>query len=165
MVLIFLFFFSNQYYVLLYYDQNHLKHFPIVKFLPPLLVMVHQQLNSCPRVWVWVPDDNQLWPTYHHVLVIKSSDHHCDHNISSSPAAMRTTSVKTSSEHLTPTIAELSTSGEPVFFILQKLLKIMTIIFFLLQKLLKIKTIIARAERQSDFFLTLVFKSRCLLCF
>ena len=82
---------------------------------------------------------------------------------------MRTTSVKTSSEHLTPTIAELSTSGEPVFFILQKLLKIMTIIFFfhfakaaenkdfycfffLLQKLLKIKTIIARAERQSDFF-------------
>ena len=69
---------------------------------------------------------------------------------------MRTTSVKTSSEHLTPTIAELSTSGEPVFFHFAKAAENYDFYcFFLLQKLLKIKTIIARAERQSDFFLHL----------
>ena len=66
---------------------------------------------------------------------------------------MRTTSVKTSSEHLTPTIAELSTSGEYVFFHFAKAAENYDFYcFFLLQKLLKIKTIIARAERQSDFF-------------
>ena len=62
--------------------------------------------------------------------MIKSSDHHCDHNISSSPAAMRTTSVKTSSEHLTPTIAELSTSGEPVFFFCKNCWKLWQLFFF-----------------------------------
>ena len=56
-------------YVLSYYDQNHLKHFPIVEFLPPLLVMIHQQLNSGPRVWVWVPDDKQLWPPWTNIIL------------------------------------------------------------------------------------------------
>ena len=34
-----------------------LEHFPVVHFLLPLLVMVHEQLNPSPRVWVGIPAD------------------------------------------------------------------------------------------------------------